>query len=127
TSFVMGGICDKFPRLRVAFIEAGGAWLPGYVDRMDRHFDDVSANDLDITTRPSEIFERQCFASFEPVEGCIKVLAEHFGPNKLMAATDYPHSDGFPDTLKKIKAMGLKPEVEKAVLSAGVKEWLGRA
>ena len=67
TSFILAGVCDKFPKLRVAFVESGAAWLPGYVDRMDRHFDDVGANDMDLTTRPSEIFRRQCFVSFEPV------------------------------------------------------------
>lgn len=125
TSFVLAGICERFPRLKVAFIEGGGAWLPGYVDRMDRHFDDISANDLCLTVRPSEIFERQCVAAFEPVEGSIKVLAEYFGPSKLMVATDYPHGDGFPNTVAKIKAMNFKPEVERALFSAGAKEWYG--
>jgi predicted TIM-barrel fold metal-dependent hydrolase len=125
TSFVLGGVCDKFPRLKVAFIEAGGAWLPGYVDRMDRHFDDVSANDLHITHRPSEIFQRQCFSTFEPVESSIRVLAEHFGPHKLMVSTDYPHGDGFPNTINLIKQMKLKPEVERALFSVGAKKWYG--
>lgn len=125
TSFVLSGICERFPRLKVAFVEGGAAWLPGYVDRMDRHFDDISANDLCVTVRPSEIFDRQCFVSFEPVEGSIKVLAEYFGANKFMAATDYPHGDGFPETVKKIKAMNLRPELERAIFSAGAKEWYG--
>ena len=37
-SFIMCGICDRFPRLRVGFLEAGGGWITGWLDRMDRHF-----------------------------------------------------------------------------------------
>jgi predicted TIM-barrel fold metal-dependent hydrolase len=125
TSFVLGGICDKFPRLRVAFVESGGAWMPGYVDRMDRHFDDLGSNDTGLSMRPSEIFKRQCFVSFEPVERSIAVLAEYFGPNKLMVASDYPHSDGFPNAVQTVRNLKLKPEVEAALLSAGFRQWYG--
>ena len=30
--------------------------------------------------RPSEIFRRQCWISFEPVEGCLHALADYIGP-----------------------------------------------
>lgn len=124
TSFVLAGVCDRFPRLRVGFIEAGGAWLPGYVDRMDRHFDDAGQNDTGLKTRPSGIFQRQCFTGFEPIETSIKVLAEHFGPSKLMLSTDYPHSDGFPHSLKALKSLNLPADVEADLCSAGMKAWL---
>lgn len=125
TSFIMAGICDKFPKMRVAFVEGGATWLPGYVDRMDRHFDDVGMNDTGLKTRPSEIFQRQCFASFEPIERTISVLAEFVGANKFMVASDYPHGDGFPNAIQAVKDMKLKPEVEKALLAQGFKEWYG--
>ncbi|WP_150293247.1 amidohydrolase family protein [Sphingobium estronivorans] len=125
TSFIMAGICDKFPKMRVAFVEGGATWLPGYVDRMDRHFDDVGMNDTGLKTRPSEIFQRQCFASFEPIERTIAVLAEFVGANKFMVASDYPHGDGFPNAIQAVKDMKLKPEVENALLSQGFKEWYG--
>ncbi|MBO9380603.1 amidohydrolase family protein [Sphingomonas histidinilytica] len=125
TSFVMAGICDKFPKLRVAFVESGATWMPGYIDRMDRHFDDVGMNDTGLTTRPSEIFQRQCYMSFEPVERSISVLAEYLGPNKLMIASDYPHGDGFPNAIQSLRDLKLKPDVEAALLSQGFKEWYG--
>jgi len=45
--------------------------------------------------RPSELFQRNCWISFEPVENSIAVLADYIGPHKIMWATDYPHQDGF--------------------------------
>ena len=54
--------------------------------------------------RPSELFQRNCWISFEPVEGSIGALAEYIGPHKILWATDYPHRDGFfpgaPEMLK---------------------------
>jgi predicted TIM-barrel fold metal-dependent hydrolase len=125
TSLILGGVCDRFPKLRVAFVESGAAWMPGYVDRMDRHFDDRGMNDTGLTTRPSEIFSRQCFIAFEPVEKSIALLAESFGAGKLMVASDYPHGDGFPNAVKTVQAMNLKPDVKANLLSAGFKQWYG--
>ena len=62
---------------------------------MDRHFDDQGFNDSGLRTRPSELFQRNCWISFEPVEGSLNVLADYIGPNKILWATDYPHPDGF--------------------------------
>ncbi len=44
---------------------------------MDRHFDDQGFNDSGLKTRPSELFQRNCWISFEPVEGSIGFLAEY--------------------------------------------------
>jgi hypothetical protein len=62
---------------------------------MDRHFDDQGFNDSGLKTRPSELFKRNCWISFEPVEGSLSVLADCMRPHKIVWATDYPHSDGF--------------------------------
>jgi predicted TIM-barrel fold metal-dependent hydrolase len=125
TSFVMAGVCDKFPKLRVAFVESGAGWVPGYIDRMDRHFDDVGMNDTGLLTRPSEIFQRQCFVSFEPVERTVAALAEFFSPQKMMLSSDYPHGDGFPNSIQMVRDMNLKPEIEKALFADGFKAWYG--
>jgi predicted TIM-barrel fold metal-dependent hydrolase len=45
--------------------------------------------------QPGELFQRNCWISFEPVENSIAVLANYIGPHKIMWATDYPHQDGF--------------------------------
>ena len=92
---IWGGVCEKHPKIRIGFLESGGGWIAPWLDRMDRHFDDQGFNDSGLTTRPSELFQRNCWISFEPVEGSLKVLADYVGPHKIMWATDYPHPDGF--------------------------------
>src|SRR5215469_6855376 len=125
TSMIMCGVCDRFPKLRVAFLESGGGWMAGWLDRMDRHFDDVGMNDTRLTTRPSDIFHRQCFISFEPVEKTLPLLADYLGSTNILWATDYPHLDGFPGAANMIKAMGLPPQTLADVLAGGAKRFYG--
>ena len=94
-SVIWGGVCDRHPGVRIAFLESGGGWIAPWLDRMDRHFDDKGFNDSGLTMRPSELFRRNCWISFEPVEGSLSALAEYIGPHKILWATDYPHPDGF--------------------------------
>ena len=94
-SVIWGGVVDRHPRLRIAFLESGGGWIAPWLDRMDRHFDDQGFNDTAPKIRPSALFRRNCWISFEPVENSIAVLADYIGPDKILWATDYPHQDGF--------------------------------
>ena len=94
-SVIWGGVVDRHPRLRVAFLESGGGWIAPWLDRMDRHFDDKGFNETAPKMRPSELFQRNCWISFEPVENSIAALADYIGPHKILWATDYPHQDGF--------------------------------
>jgi hypothetical protein len=45
-----------------------------------------------LKTRFSELFRRNCWTSFEPVEGSLSVLADDIGSDKIMWTTDYLHS-----------------------------------
>jgi hypothetical protein len=83
-SMFWGGGVERHPKLRVAFLESGGGWVAPWLERMDRHFDDQGFNDLGLKTRPSDLFRRNCWISFEPVEGSLKVLAEYIGPHKIL-------------------------------------------
>src|SRR6266508_129252 len=127
-SVIWGGVVDRPPRLRVAFLESGGGWLAPWLDRMDRHFDDQGFNESAPKTRPSELFQRNCWISFEPVESSIAVLANYIGPHKIMWATDYPHSDGFfpgaPQMLRE-RLGPLSPEAKHQVLAGGALGFYG--
>jgi predicted TIM-barrel fold metal-dependent hydrolase len=127
-SMIWGGVCERHPKLRVGFLESGGGWIAPWLDRMDRHFDDQGFNDSGLKTRPSEIFRQQCWISFEPVEGSLRVLADYVGPNKIMWATDYPHPDGFfPGAPKMIAKQleGLSDETKRGVMAGGAMGFYG--
>jgi predicted TIM-barrel fold metal-dependent hydrolase len=120
-SVIWGGVCDRHPRVRIAFLESGGGWIAPWLDRMDRHFDDQGFNDSNLSMRPSELFRRNGWISFEPVEGSLSVLADYIGPEKILWATDYPHPDGFFPGAPKLIAdrAELSPETKRQILAGG--------
>src|SRR5258705_4091732 len=122
-SMIWGGVCERHPKLRVGFLESGGGWIAPWLDRMDRHFDDQGFNDSGLKTRPRELFQRNCWISFEPVEGSIGALADYIRPHKILWATDHPHPDGFfPGAPKMMldRLEGVSPETRHQVMARGL-------
>jgi predicted TIM-barrel fold metal-dependent hydrolase len=126
-SVIWEGVCDRHPRVRIGFMESGGGWIAGWLDRMDRHFDDQGFNDSGLSMRPSEIFQRNCWISFEPVERSLDVLADYIGPHKILWATDYPHPDGFfPGAPKMIADRpALSARTKSEILGGGARRFYG--
>jgi uncharacterized protein len=103
--FTLGGICERHPDLRVAFLEGTGGWVVPMLQRFDHQFEIFGSSDQ--TTRPSEVFARQCMVSFDPDEVALAFTAEHLGADKILWASDYPHPDA--------KIPGVVPELLEAV------------
>jgi uncharacterized protein len=96
TGIMFGGIPELFPRLRIAFLEAGIGWFPYWMERMDEEFEkrgDVEAPLL--KRKPSEYMRGgQIYYSFEPEERTLPyVINEWLGEDLIMYASDYPHWD----------------------------------
>jgi hypothetical protein len=61
-SFVVGGILQRFPNLRVAFLEANVGWLPFWLERLDEHWELTPEQAPNIDRKPSEyILSGRCF------------------------------------------------------------------
>lgn len=119
-NIIWGGVCERFPDVRFGFLECSGGWMSGWLDRMDRHFMRKGLLDEEyLKLKPSEYFKRQCWIAFEPPEGTMVQAADYLGLNKLLWATDYPHSDGwFPGAPETI-AQKLPPEYRRQILAQG--------
>jgi hypothetical protein len=72
---VCGGVLSKFPKLKVAFLEAGLGWIGHWLDRMDGHFDKMGHYVPWLKRKPSDMFREQCFISMDPDEHSIGVVA----------------------------------------------------
>ena len=122
-SIIWDGVCERFPKVRIGFLESGGGWMAPWLDRMDRHYEDDALYDTPLTMLPSEYFKRQCWISYEPVEGTLPYLVDYLGPNKILWGTDYPHADGFfPGAPEQIAEM--LPEAQRrSVLAGGAMEF----
>ncbi len=121
-SVIMCGVCARFPGVRIGFLESGGGWMAGWLDRMDRHWGDGnnSVRYPELKLPPSQYFQRQCWISFEPVEGSLAYLADYIGPHKILWATDFPHLDGYIGAPQMIRQMPrLSEENKRRILFEG--------
>jgi len=89
-----GGVLERFPRLRVAFLEGNCAWLPWLLWRLDEYWQLCrGGEETELQARPSEYFRRQCFVSVDPDEDQVEWVIRKLGDDTIVFSTDYPHSD----------------------------------
>ena len=91
--FICGGVLERYPRLRMAFLEAGGLWVPYWLARLDEFYGKIAHLVPKLKMKPSEYFRRQCFCSAEPDDISLKVAASLNADDFLMWASDYLHYD----------------------------------
>jgi len=101
---VAGGLLERFPRLKVAFMEAGCGWVPYWMERLDEHYEILQPTVPWLTKAPSEYMKSgQMFYAFEMEEKILPYVAEFVGADRLVFATDYNHSDSkFPHTVEEV-------------------------
>jgi hypothetical protein len=87
------GTFDRFPTLKLGVLESGMGWVGSFLDRADAVFETMSGRGVPISSKPSEIFARQCFISGDPDETAAPLIMDHVGAQCFMWATDYPHPD----------------------------------
>jgi uncharacterized protein len=96
-SIVYGGVLERHPGLRVAFLEAGCGWVPFWLHRMDEHWANSSQRDFGsphvLQRAPSEYFRRQCYVSADSSEYMLSQVIELIGDEHIVFTTDYPHPD----------------------------------
>jgi predicted TIM-barrel fold metal-dependent hydrolase len=91
---IFSGVLERHPGLRLVLAESGIGWLPYFVRRLDQTAEKhvQNAQDYKLRAKPSEIFHRQVFATFEE-EPLGPSLLPLLGPDNFMWASDYPHPD----------------------------------
>jgi predicted TIM-barrel fold metal-dependent hydrolase len=93
STIICGGVLERFPKLRVAFLESGVGWLPHWLERMDEHFKGIGYMVPWLKMPPSDYFRRQCFVSADPDEKTIPYVVESVGADYIVFGSDYPHFD----------------------------------
>jgi len=97
-SMLETGVPVRFPDLKVAFMEAGTAWIPWLANRLDKEYVERRREVPLLQTRPSH-YIRRFFYGTQPIEepenrGDVVKLFELFdGENQAMFASDWPHHD----------------------------------
>jgi len=90
-----GGVPEKFPKLRIAFLECGCGWVPYWMDRMDEEWEKRQSEAPLLKAKPSEYMTRgNWFYAAEPEESTLPYVIDRIGDDKILFASDYPHWDG---------------------------------
>lgn len=126
-SLIAGGVLERFPRLRIAFMESGTGWLPYWLHRMDEHYETLGWMVPEIVMAPSAYFRRQCFISTEPGDSHVASVAKLIGAERIVFASDFPHYDAvFPGAVQAFLATaGLDGDARRAILGANATRLLG--
>lgn len=92
--FVLGGVFERHPTLKMVCAEGDAGWLPHYMYRMDhayeRHGYHMEARGL--TRMPSDYIRENVYFTFQDDWVAFKT-AHEMNPRRLIWANDFPHSD----------------------------------
>jgi hypothetical protein len=104
-SFLGGGILDRFPRLRVAFLEAGADWVPYLVQRLDHYFASERLAGWWTPERSASEYLRDCQIYFtcEAEERLLPQVLEFAGEDRIMMSADMPHAEARENAVSEIE------------------------
>jgi len=93
TNMMFQGVFDRFPRLRVAFLEAGVGWVPYMMDRLDEDAEKFGGRlPTPLQRRPSEYFRSgNIFFTAEVEERTLPSVISLLGDEVILWASDFPH------------------------------------
>ncbi len=90
--WILPGIMEDFPKLKVLFVEPGLGWLPFLFETiLDGRIKQGHYKFPKLKLLPSEYFKRQMGATFMYEPYGLKIAHEYFGPDVLYWSTDFPH------------------------------------
>ena len=103
THLILGGVFERFPKLRYILTESGCSWAPGLMHQMDALYhgwkkgnigEIDAAKDPALKELPSFYAKRNCWYGAS-VPGPREIEGRHFvGLDKILWGNDYPHYEG---------------------------------
>jgi predicted TIM-barrel fold metal-dependent hydrolase len=126
TSMVFNGVFDRFPRLRVGYLEGGVAWLLPLLERFDRSY--ATQTPYDYTGRLVKLQEGESIREYVikrmregriyiGSEGCepdLAYICRIVGSQSFMYSSDFPHEVSPRDCLHEIEELQEQPELSAA-------------
>lgn len=113
TNWVINGLGERFPKLPVIWIEAGLAWIPFMMQRLDHEYMLRSSECPVLKKKPSD-YMRDMYYSSQPMEiQDMKALECTFrminAETQLLYSSDYPHWDfDLPSTISDLPFLSEK-------------------
>jgi predicted TIM-barrel fold metal-dependent hydrolase len=102
--WIVGGVFERFPRLKLVFVEPGLGWVSWWLDAMDdlvvrQGYECPQLRDL-----PSAYFHRNVHLTFMEEPRSVQLLRDRIGVDNILWASDYPHPPStWPHSLESIE------------------------
>jgi uncharacterized protein len=126
---IYGGVAERFPKLRIAFLECGAGWVPYWMERMDEEWEKRGKVEAPLCKqKPSEYVKHgNWFFAMEPEEETVPYVIERIGDDKILFASDYPHWDGmFPYVTATIRGRkDISEQAKTKILGENAKRFYG--
>ncbi len=117
-SMTTGGVLERHPKLRCAFLEGTAGWLGWWLWRLDDHWEKFGPGcEQQLSMLPSEYFKRQCYIALDVDEEPAVEVIRQIGAEYFVCSTDYPHPDGaFPEAFKQFFGLPLSDDQRRKIL-----------
>ncbi|HWC33843.1 MAG TPA: amidohydrolase family protein [Mycobacteriales bacterium] len=126
--YVLGGILDRHPGLKIGYFEGGINWVPSAIQDAQhiaasfRHMQDTP-----ILRDPQEYWDTHFYASFM-VDPLGLSMVDRIGVDKVMWSTDFPHNEstyGYSNSSLKSVVDAVGPDAGRKIASDNAKAYLG--
>jgi predicted TIM-barrel fold metal-dependent hydrolase len=112
--WILTGTLERFPKLRVIFIEPALGWLPWYIGMLDKRMH-MHYRFPHIKKLPSEYFKTQMGATFMDEPEGLQAAYKAFGPECLYWSTDFPHpATCWPNSQRQVKSQFAEAGIPEA-------------
>ncbi len=128
---VLGGVFERFPRLKFVMTEMGCSWIPGLLRRLDQTLAGIRKNraigelrfsdDMVLPLSATEYFHRNCWVGVSQPSPEDVATRARIGADRFMWGSDYPHDEGtYPYTREHLRQLfHATPEAELRDVLAG--------
>lgn len=127
--FILGGVFERFPRLKFVMTETGCAWVPDLLARLDRVIDQIRhtgqtgeirySDAHKLNHLASEYFAQNCFMGVSQPGPDDVAARKVIGTDKFLWGSDYPHDEGtYPFTREHLRQVfpGVQPSEMSQIL-----------
>jgi aminocarboxymuconate-semialdehyde decarboxylase len=122
---VMAGVLERHPQLRVLLAHGGGA-LPALRGRL-RHAHSFQPQARSrLGESPDDSLSRFYFDTVTHDENVLRELVSLAGPDRVLCGSDYPFDMGVERPAELVRALGLAPSEERAILGGNALLLLGQ-
>ena len=91
SNFMVSGLLDTYPELKVGLIESGMGWAPFWLEAMEQLDEFRTIHNRGLKMRPKEYFKKHFWVSYWFETYAPKHMLEEVGVDRVMFETDYPH------------------------------------